>query len=250
MAARRSRCRVGASRGPPTSGTVRCSSRKESSAGVNTRSRAAANSSASGRPSSRTQISVSGRAERSVKEMPCGARASSNAIASLRRSATRSPSSDASGIGNGGTANSRSGARCNRSRLVASTHNRKQAAVICRASSATASRRCSQLSRTSSAARSGIASARPPRARVTSARNCCALRTGTRSIHATPSANRSTTISATARARRVLPTPGGPVSVTSRPSAIRSTTASISSTRPTSAVAGRGGALALSTPPS
>ena len=121
IAVRRSRCRAGASRGLEVSTAIRRSSRKASSLGVNMRSRAAASSSASGRPSRPTQMSTSARAEPGVRATAAGERSISRATAGLRPSRSRSPMSASDGIGRGGTATSRSAERCRRSRLVAST---------------------------------------------------------------------------------------------------------------------------------
>ncbi len=111
---------------------IRRPSRNASSLGVNTRSRAAASSIASGSPSRPMQISASARAVFGVSWTAGGARSRSSATAGLPRRRARSSASSAEGMGRGGTAYSRSAASRSRSRLVASTCSR----VVERSSSA------------------------------------------------------------------------------------------------------------------
>src|SRR5829696_1682131 len=137
-------------------------------------------------------------------------------------------------------------------RLVASTLS-PGLATRSWAMSGVASSRCSRLSRTRrrcfarSVETSVSASGRPPTSRTprlwpiaeaTSAGSGTAA-SGTKT---TPSANADSSLSAVSRARRVLPTPPGPVSVTRRTSGRqrRSVKVVVSRSRPTSAVSGVG----------
>ena len=116
---------------------------------------------------------------------------------------------------------------------------------------ATASARCSQLSRTSSAsrpARWSITASSPdrpcesprPSVLATAVPTSSPSVTGTRSTNQTPSRRSAARPAATAAARRVLPTPPGPVAVTSRLSCSAAVSAATSAARPTNDVSGTG----------
>ena len=241
MAARRSRCRSGASRGPLVSTLIRRPSRNASSLGVNTRSRAAASSIASGSPSRPMQISASARAvfggeldggrrpvQRAAPRPGCRAagrdrrrrrpRAWAGAV---RRTRARPPAGAVPGWWRA---------------PAAETVERSSSASW---SARSESSRCSQLSRTTS--RSVEPSPSGREARASSACTWRGSRMGARSTQLT---SRS---AQTARASLVLPTPGGPVSVTSRARPSRSRTSSTSAALPISEAAGAGGELPLST---
>ena len=83
---------------------------------------------------------------------------------------------------------------------------------------------------------------RRPSARATSGSTRSGSRTGVRSTNTTPSRNSDAAAAAAAIARRVFPTPGGPVSVISRSSAlvIAAPSAASSASRPISGVAEAG----------
>ncbi len=234
-------------------------------AGGKSFTRAAASSIASGSPSSRRQISATVPALSAVT-----AKVGKTARA---RSVNNRPASDrstswlgtwpswrpdivplsAGGSESGGTGNSRSPDKRSGARLVTSTVSCGQAtssSPICRA----ASRTCSQLSSTSSRGRarsvmiSRSTSGCSPASRTPTA--CAMVGTtrwgsvsGARATNATPSAPSSAHRVATSIARRVLPTPPGPVSVSNRTSGRRRRAAIVaaSCSRPTSAVSGRGG---------
>ena len=126
---------------PPLS-RRRLSRRRATSRLLITRIRAAASSIASGRPSSRRQISATaptGSRSRSKSGRPALARSANNVVASSTAS--------------GGTGKIRSPSTPSASRLVASTDTRGQCRTIWSINRAAASRRCSQLSTTSSSSR-------------------------------------------------------------------------------------------------
>ena len=197
------RCRAGASRALVVSTAMRSRSRSASSAGVKSFARAAASSRARGRPSSRWQISVTACALAAVTaKVGCTQRTRATSIATAGTATRRSRSATSSewGTASGPTGNSRSAARCSRSRLVTSSRTPGQArsgSVRSRPAAST----CSQLSTTSSTSLSTSASitraeTRPPgasgspNARATWPRTRPGSCTGARSTKTTPSANR------------------------------------------------------------
>jgi hypothetical protein len=116
-----------------------------------------------------------------------------------------------------------------------------------------ASSTCSKLSKTKSSSRSCKAAARLPRsgrsltsrtpsACATAGKTSDGSRTAANGTNAAPSAKSGSSSEATAIARRVLPTPPGPVSVISRTSDLRNSlpAAAISRTLPISGVMGVG----------
>jgi hypothetical protein len=253
-------CRAGASRAPPVSSGKRCASRVRSTAGGSTLTRAAASSNPSGSPSTWRQIVTTALAFSAVSAnsgRTSAARATNNRTAGTPASSATGGTAELSSTGtaSGATGNSRSPRSRNRVRLVARTDS--ELAARSSPTSGMAGNRCSQLSRTSSRRHSASTvlsssgSGRSPRSPTPSP---CAIafgtstgsRIGARSTQTTPSAKSGTSAVATAMARRVLPTPPGPVRVRSRvpaaPSAGRSNAhaSATSSSRPTSGVRGRG----------
>ncbi len=81
---------------------------------------------------------------------------------------------------------------------------------------------------------------RIPRTEATAWGTRSGSESGASSTSHTPSSYSSTNAEATARARRVLPEPPGPVSVSKRASASRPSTSEISRSRPTRPVSWRG----------
>jgi len=160
---------------------------------------------------------------------------------------------DRSGTGRGATRSVRSQRSCSGARLVTSSASPGHAASKS-ARWAAAGNTCSKLSSTSNWRRSRKASTRRSsqlrrpmfrrlRALARALRTCAGSRTGVRSAKATPSAKRSgpaASEAAAASARRVLPTPAGPVNVSSRTSSVVSSCrmSASSSDRPTSGVGG------------
>jgi len=230
---------------------------------------------ASGRPSSRRQISATAAALPSVRANPgCTARARSTNSATAGEDASSASGTVAgpAGSASGGTGYSRSARSPSTVRLVAKITTRGQ-----RASSSprpgAAWITCSRLSRISSHApppnvSASASTGEPARARSAPAIRPMAAGTSLGSVTASsgtntvPAPNQSRSRSPTATASRVLPTPPGPVSVTSRAPG-RSTspaTSSIARSRPSSDVmltgSGRGprapsgdGAAAAAWPP-
>ncbi len=193
--------------------------------------RAAANSSASGRPSSWTTSSATSAAVLSLR-MKSARRARARSTKSATDGICASASGDGnaackSGTASGGTRSVCSQRSCSGTRLVTSRHRPGQLASKS-ASAAPAGSTCSKLSSTSSSAARSRRTSRSrsgsggwpvsvrPRVRAMAGSTRDGSRTGARSTRATPSANRSASCAAAARARRVLPTPAGPVSVSRR----------------------------------
>ncbi len=226
-------------------------SRPASSSTDMTAARAATSSIASGRPSRRRQIRATASALDSSTEKPyrtAAARRANSWTASDSRTADRPASG--SGTASGATPTSCSPVSRSATRLVTSSRSRGAAASRSPASVAW-SRTDSKLSRISSAFRSSSSAATDASGR--SADSC-----GNRSVAATvatrlgpdgasgtnptPSANREATRRPASSARRVLPTPPGPVSVTSRGSGWVSnrTSSSSCSPRPTKSLTGAG----------
>ena len=186
--------------------------------------RAAASSTASGRPSTRLQIDstvVSGTSSRPIAR----ARSTKRAVASRSESGSnrysRSPET-------------RSGAR-----LV--TRIRKPAAALRTLLTAgAASSRCSKLSSSTSSSlrrRNPRRSSRAPIACATSEESSSGSDRPASGTQKTPSLMLPTSSAATCNARRVLPVPPAPVSVSSRvPFESSETSSSSSSSRPTSAL--------------
>ena len=138
------------------------------------------------------------------------------------------PRSAASGRESGGTRNSCSPDTPSATRLVTRTFSRGQASSRSETTGA-AGRRCSKLSSTRSRRRSAskwwsrateksCPASRPPSAWKIAGATCSGAPTAPRETNATPSRKAPASSSATAIARRVLPTPPGPVSVSSRTS--------------------------------
>ena len=227
----------------------------------NTLTRAAASSSASGRPSKRTHNSASGRALASVSaKLGSMARAwcRNSATDGTRASASSVGSCSRSGIARGGTGNTRSQRSRRRARLVTRilrlTHS-----VRSRDKPGAASATCSKLSSTSSTRPSPMKSStrsmcgRSPVSRRPSVRAIAdwtsrASASGTRSTRYTPPSNTSSRLAATSSASRVLPVPPGPVRVSRRTGADDDSSCwralSNSRSRPTSGV-GCAGKLCL-----
>ncbi len=203
--------------------------------------RAAASSIDSAMPSSRSQM------ER-MWSCKGGSSGQPSAVARSLNSATASdsPSSDSD---NGGTRYTRSNGTISRARLVASTVTRGQAASSCSRNSATPSRTCSQLSRTSRACRSASAAAtdsvmpRPgcsprPSAPATASATIAGSVTGTRSANHTPSGNAPVASAATASGAASAHAAGA--AVTCRCSLSISLSSARSLVRPTNEVSGAG----------
>ena len=223
--------------------------------------RAAANSMARGRPSSLRQISPTVDALSSVT-------AKSGATACARAMKRRTESATAicagavrhSGSSSGGTGNSRSPASRSRRRLVARTVTPRAVASSAARWGAAATRR-SKLSRTSrrslsrrNAASRALAGSSPvswtPNTAATVGRTRFGSASGARSTKRTPSINAPAAAAAASRARRVLPTPPGPVRVTSGTSS-RMTNATIAASsfrRPIKRVRGSGSVIPASSP--
>ena len=150
---------------------------------------------------------------------------STKSLMASKRPSSSTASRSRSGSNSEGTSQVYSPAILNVSRLVARTRSSRQERSNRSDSMAQASTRCSQLSNTRSTLRpcrcaaSFSVSGWPGTSRTPSA---CATAWGTRSgsesgassISHTPSSKEAATPMATARARRVLPDPPGPVSVT------------------------------------
>jgi hypothetical protein len=223
--------------------------------------RAAASSMARGRPSSRTHSSATARALSEVSAKvgrTARARWTNRATEALWVSSSTSVGLGASspggtvGCGSGGTGNSHSERSRSGSRDVARMRRPRQASSRTPTSPAAASR-CSQLSRTRSMLRSPSARASAwsgdcalscisPHARPIALTRSAGSWIGARSTKRTPSAKALSTVDAMASARRVLPTPPGPVKVSSRApsSSSRRRASSTSRARPIKGRAGTG----------
>ena len=208
---------------------------------MNTATRAAASSSASGSPSSRSQI------------RPIAVRSSASTSRSGRTDLARARNSSAASCGSKGGTSIRCSPRIRSgSRLVDSTPTRG-AALSRSATTPPASSRCSKLSSTSKSSRraSALSSAcsgdSPATGAISSTRDTSATITarsgiGARGTIHTPSRYWPTIAPATSSASLVLPAPPGPHSVSSRTSRpVRNSNArDISSPRPMSAFSGVG----------
>ena len=153
MAAPRVCWRGKAARFPPVRSRKRRSSRVASCSGVSASRRAAASSSASGMPSSRRQICAIADAlasDKAKRGSTADARSTNRRTAALRPISAAEPGVPAAGADSGGTAQVTSPGMPIGSRLVAriwsSGHSRSNRS----ARAAQGSRRCSQLSNTSS----------------------------------------------------------------------------------------------------
>ena len=237
------------SRGPPVRIERRCSSRSRSAGNGRCFTRAAASSIASGTPSTRRQISaMAASADGSV-----ASRSGRAARARSRKSATDGDprSSSPAGTSSGATAISRSPRRWSVERLVTRAHMPGHAASNSPRVGA-ASRRCSNVSSTSSTRRSRTcrtsSSRAGPCARSASTDR---IRIGTRSAgsrsaasetNRTPPENREWARALASSASRVFPMPPGPVSVRSwsAGSASVARICSSSRSRPINAVCGTG----------
>ncbi len=246
MAPRRVRWRSGRSRPPADRRPSRSPSRWAIAAGDRRRTRAAASSMASGRPSSRRTISATA--------APFSAVSVNSGRTAIARSTNRRTASDAmrtstsvapaGGSDSGGTVNScspeiRSGARLDTMTVRRGAPRRRSATI------GAADTTCSKLSRTSSACRSRRWSrtrsiggwrgaSRPIEAAIAEGTSSGSV-TGASGTNHAPSGNRSTQSPASASERRVLPVPPGPVRVSSRVFSSRPTAASTSA-RPTKLV--------------
>ena len=251
---RRVRWRSGRSRGPAVSRLIRSPSRASSARGDSSLIRAAASSMASGRPSSRRQISATSWAFSLVSSKP-GASARARAANKRTEAACAGSREPRGGTGSAGTTNSYSPLSRSTVRLATRTTS-PGAAASSSATTGAPSMTCSKLSRTSKsrlvrryditspASRSPEVFSPSPAAIAAGTRS--AVRTGARSTNRTPSANWGASRPAAATARRVFPTPPGPVRVIRRtPWPItRSSTLAASDSRSTSGVAGTGRAPA------
>ena len=225
--------------------------RPSSSPAVSPRSRTAASSMASGTPSRRrhsSAIAAVESASRAKSGAAARARSMNGRIASLVTSAPGSASAPAAGTDSGGTDRTTSPSMPSGWRLVARILSSGHARSSASARTAQASSRCSQLSSTSRAScdrrRSTIIATgqRPESSRRSSeAATDCATSAG----RATPasSTRKATSVeSAVASAvmalaaRRLLPTPPGPVRVSRRPVARALRIRSSSRRRPTKLV--------------
>ena len=213
---------------------------------------------ASGRPSSRRQISATASAFSLVSSKP-GAAASARSTNSrteayCRRSASGGPQAvQVNGVGSGATGNSCSPLSRSTVRLVTSTTS-PAAAVRSSATSGAATVTCSKLSSSSTTCRArryvltSAISGPPevlslsPAAMAATTRSAC--RTGAKSTKRTSWAKLDPSRPATSSASQLLPTPPGPVRVTRRtPSrSTSSLAASASRSRPTNSVVGAGSA--------
>ena len=238
-------------------------SRSASASGESTLTQRTASSIASGSPSScRHSLATAGvfAAVRAKSPRTSTARSTKRRTAATPDNpVASSPAAPSrSGTASGWTTNSRSPRRWRRSRLVTSMTSSGQAASNSAMSGAAPSR-CSKLSRTSAILREPIAAANDaaiacgagslvPRARaIAPATSGVAFSAGpmmwANSTQATPSGKAAAIASAAAMARRVLPTPPGPVSVMRRacPNSHREGDFATSRSRPMRRVGGRGG---------
>jgi hypothetical protein len=247
-------CRSSAARLPPVSSRNRWSSRACSSASDIERSRAAASSIASGRPSSCRHTDTTSRpadASRTPRSMPCAlARLVNSATASLSAAAAGS-SSPAAGRESDGTRYMTSPAIPSGSRLVAIRCTRAQCRNNASATFAQAPIRCSQLSTTismfcgASASASTSSIGRPGCATIRNASHTAqatssSLVSPASSTSHTPSPDPSSRSAATCKLSRVLPHPPAPVSVTRREAPTKDRTSASSRSRPMNGVSWAG----------
>ena len=212
--------------------------------------RAAASSIASGKPSSRRQISTIAEALSSVNSKPTlasAARCANSATAPNWYSSSSGGRRGPLGRPRVGTGNSRSPRTRSEERLVM-RNLRRGATAINSATNDAALMTCSKLSRISKSCLSRSPSCRlaaTPRPAISRTPNVSAMTSGTwvgsltdSGTKKAPCSNSSTTSAAICSASRVLPIPPGPVSVTSRVSTRRSSCRPCSSSRsrPISAV--------------
>ena len=229
MVARSVRCRSGASRRPPVRTGRARSSRASNWSGGSTRVRAAANSIASGRPSSRRQISSTAAAGSVTK-----ARSRNSSIGVGRRQ--REDRELAFAIDPQGRPG---GDQQPQVRAGADEAASEDAA---------AGSNCSRLSRRMSIRFSSMCSTRPCWAPIAAAivgSMSCASVTAAKGTQKTPPVNRSTDSAAAWRASRVLPEPPAPVKVTMRASSMSAAMSRSSSVRPTSGSSWAGRFVAL-----
>ena len=230
--ARRVCWRSGMSTVPVPRASSDLASRPSSASGPSSRVRAAASSIASGRPSSRRQISATaaalagGEGEAVARRAgPVHEQRHRRRRRQLRRPA---PWRGRAGSGSGGTGYSRSARSRSTVRLVARIATPGQRANSSSRSRA-ASTTCSRLSRMSSHRSSPRCSTRAcsgesvparsaPTARAMPASTCSGSVTAASGTNTVPASKRSRNRSPTANANRVLPIPPGPVSVTRRTS--------------------------------
>jgi hypothetical protein len=211
--------------------------------------RAAASSIANGRPSSRRHSSTTTPPLAWVRAKPgrtARARSTNNATAGEASSACTGTPVGSAGSDSAATGYSCSAPNPSTLRLVAKIATPGQRAnssprapatpVTCSRLSNTGSQRSSPScsARASSGARVPARSA--PTARAIPATTCSGRVTAARATNTMPAAKRSPRPSATATARRVLPTPPGPLKVTSRARSSSPPTSAISSWRPTNEV--------------
>jgi hypothetical protein len=220
--------------------------------------RAAANSIASGNPSTLRQISTttSRAAPFTAAALTARARSRKSCTAGLSSRRLAEVWSFDRGRSNGATASSCSPRMRSGARLVARICIAGQRARSGTTKSATAMTRCSQLSSNSSDCRERrwrtscsligtLLTGTTPSALATVSGTRPATPSGARSIQITPSANDGATWAATAIAKRVLPTPPGPVSVSSGTASSRKRppASARSASRPMSRVRGTGAAV-------
>ena len=246
--------RGSAARPPPVSRANRSLNRSRICSTPRTRVRTAASSMARGRPSRRRQRSTTAdwlAAESSNAPVAASARSRKRATASFSRSRLSGSVTCAGGSSRGGTGRTCSPGADSGSRLVARTRTPGAARVISATTWATASRRCSQLSNTSS---SSLLSRKPSRSatgsvaawsrRSSPASTALATSPGSRTSASSTSqapAGKALLRSVAARsARRVLPTPPGPTRLTIRALASFLRSSASSRLRPTKLVASAG----------
>ena len=224
-----------------------------SAAGGKTLIRAAASSIASGSPSTRLTMSATAGSVSAVRRKS-GLMACARSVKS--RTAPDIPASSIRGrgacSGSGATGNSRSPESRSPIRLVirsvtpgqASRRSRSRgpAVTTCSKLSRTRSRRLSARTSIRRSRSDSVPMSRSPSAPAMVSRTRLGLAIGARLTKATPSGKSSTTSVAAAIARRVLPTPPGPVKVSRRTPGSRSsvTTAASSWSRAIKRVSGRG----------
>ena len=236
--------RGSAVREPPVSRRKRSLRRPSICSGVRTRTRAAASSKASGMPSSRVQTDATAAALPALNRKVGRA-----AVARSTNKRTESQSPKASGFWppgggrpSGGRGRTDSPPMPRASRLVASTESLGHDFSSVSVSRATASIRCSQLSRISSSGWERRASKSAVRSRPASSRRLrtpaisCSIRAGSDSSASStshvPPGYSSRASAASCKASRVLPVPPVPTSVTIRESASLACAAARSASRP------------------
>ncbi len=223
--------------------------RSTRSVGLRDRIRAAASSRASGRPSSCRQMSTMV-PRLSPSRLKSGRTARARSANRATAGVVRSGRADGGGTGSGATGRTCSPATPSLVRLVARTTRRGQPRSSDSTKGRMPSRRCSQLSRTSSMCRSErksttdsttpvSADRRTPSAVATAALAAEGSVTGASSHQETPSAN-GPDAAAAFIASRVLPTPPTPMRVTSREPASAATASATSWSRPTKLVSSTG----------